>query len=48
MKYCKGLLFTRKKAGTIKTAYKRDYMNLTLDSDFDFAGPTLNGSAVIG
>lgn len=39
---------TGKKAGTAKVAYKRDYINTNLNTDFDFAGPTLNGSTVLG
>ncbi|CAK8679032.1 non-selective voltage-gated ion channel VDAC2-like [Clavelina lepadiformis] len=37
-----------KKTGALKTAYKRDYINTSLDTDFDFSGPTLQGSAVVG
>lgn len=37
-----------KKSGALKTAYKRDYINMNLDTDFNFAGPTLNGAAVLG
>lgn len=39
---------TGKKTGQIKSGYKRDYLNLTTDVDFDFAGPTVHGSAVFG
>nr|CAB3267607.1 voltage-dependent anion-selective channel protein 2 [Phallusia mammillata] len=39
---------TGKKSGTLKTAYKRDYINTNLDTDFDFSGPTLKGAAVVG
>lgn len=39
---------TGKKSGKIKTAYKRDYFNGSIDADFDFAGPTINASAVTG
>ncbi|XP_038061062.1 voltage-dependent anion-selective channel protein 2-like [Patiria miniata] len=39
---------TGKKTGRIKTGYKRDYVNLNADVDFDFAGPTVHGAAVIG
>jgi len=39
---------TGKKSGKIKTAYKQDYINTNCDVDFDFAGPTINGSAVLG
>lgn len=37
-----------KKSGKIKTAYKMDYLNLACDVDFDFAGPTIHGAAVLG
>ncbi|XP_029465384.1 voltage-dependent anion-selective channel protein 2 isoform X3 [Rhinatrema bivittatum] len=37
---------TGKKSGKIKTAYKREYVNLGCDVDFDFAGPAIHGSAV--
>ncbi|GCB84372.1 hypothetical protein scyTo_0024922, partial [Scyliorhinus torazame] len=39
---------TGKKSGKLKTAYKRDYVNLGCDIDFDFAGPTIHGMAVLG
>ncbi|XP_022087448.1 voltage-dependent anion-selective channel protein 2-like [Acanthaster planci] len=39
---------TGKKTGRIKTGYKRDYINLNADVDFDFAGPTVHGAAVAG
>lgn len=39
---------TGKKSGKIKTAYKQDYINLNCDVDFDFAGPTIHGAAVVG
>jgi len=39
---------TGKKSGQIKFAYKRDYLHITDDVDFDFAGPTVNGAFVIG
>lgn len=39
---------TGKKSGKVKTGYKRDYVNLTTDVDFDFAGPTIHGSGVFG
>ncbi|XP_072037865.1 non-selective voltage-gated ion channel VDAC2-like isoform X2 [Amphiura filiformis] len=39
---------TGKKSGKVKSGYKRDYLNLTTDVDFDFAGPTVHGSAVFG
>jgi len=37
-----------KKSGKIKTAYKQDYVNVNCDVDFDFAGPTIHGAAVLG
>ncbi|TTG62694.1 Voltage-dependent anion-selective channel protein 2 [Bagarius yarrelli] len=37
-----------KKSGKVKTAYKREYVNLGCDVDFDFAGPTIHGAAVVG
>ncbi|KAJ8414132.1 hypothetical protein AAFF_G00067300, partial [Aldrovandia affinis] len=39
---------TGKKSGKLKTGYKRDYINLGCDLDFDFAGPTVHAAAVIG
>uniref|UniRef100_A0A673J0V2 Non-selective voltage-gated ion channel VDAC2 n=1 Tax=Sinocyclocheilus rhinocerous TaxID=307959 RepID=A0A673J0V2_9TELE len=39
---------TGKKSGKVKTAYKREYVNLGGDVDFDFAGPTIHGAAVVG
>jgi hypothetical protein len=39
---------SRKKTGKIKTGYKRDYLNLNCDVDFDFAGPTVHGAGVLG
>lgn len=39
---------TGKKAAKIKSAYKHDYVHATADVDFDFAGPTVQGSAVFG
>ncbi|XP_064630417.1 voltage-dependent anion-selective channel protein 2-like isoform X2 [Lineus longissimus] len=39
---------TGKKAGKIKTGYKRDYINVNCDVDFDFAGPTVHGAGVLG
>ena len=38
----------RKKSGKIKTAYKMDYLHMNCDVDFDFAGPTVHGAAVLG
>lgn len=37
---------TGKKSAKVKTAYKQDYVHTTADVDFDFAGPTIKGSAV--
>jgi len=37
-----------KKSGALKTAYKRDYIHANLNTDFEFAGPMLQGAAVIG
>jgi len=37
---------TGKKSGTVKTAFKRDHVNLSCDVDFDFAGPKVHGAAV--
>uniref|UniRef100_A0AAY3ZZW5 Non-selective voltage-gated ion channel VDAC2 n=1 Tax=Denticeps clupeoides TaxID=299321 RepID=A0AAY3ZZW5_9TELE len=39
---------TGKKSGKVKTAYKREFVNLGCDVDFDFAGPTIHGAAVLG
>merc|ERR1712142_939883 len=39
---------TGSKSGSVKTDYKMDYLALNCDVDFNFAGPTVNGSAVIG
>ncbi|KAG9335715.1 hypothetical protein JZ751_004229, partial [Albula glossodonta] len=39
---------TGKKSGKLKTSYKRDYVNLGCDVDFDFAGPTIHSAAVLG
>ncbi|XP_041066116.1 voltage-dependent anion-selective channel protein 3 isoform X1 [Carcharodon carcharias] len=39
---------TGKRSGKLKTAYKRDYVNLGCDIDFDFAGPTIHCMAVLG
>ncbi|BFZ17771.1 hypothetical protein BsWGS_20811 [Bradybaena similaris] len=39
---------TGKKSGKIKSAYKIDYVHLNADVDFDFAGPTIHGAAVLG
>ena len=42
------LFCTRKKSGKIKTEYKRNYIHTNADVDFNFAGPTVVGSAVLG
>lgn len=39
---------TSKKVAKIKTAYKQDNFSGTTDIDFDFTGPTLYSSAVVG
>ncbi|KAH0624335.1 hypothetical protein JD844_031716 [Phrynosoma platyrhinos] len=39
---------TGKKSGKIKSAYKRECLNLGCDVDFDFAGPAIHGAAVLG
>ncbi|KAK1905779.1 voltage-dependent anion-selective channel protein 2 [Gymnodraco acuticeps] len=39
---------TGKKSGKVKTAYKREFVNMGCDVDFDFAGPTIHGAAVVG
>jgi len=39
---------TGKKSGSVKTSYARDHVNMSLDTDFNFAGPTLHGSSVVG
>lgn len=39
---------TGKKSGKIKTEYKQDYIHANCDVDFDFAGPTIHGAAVLG
>jgi len=38
----------RKKSGSLKTSYKRDYINAGIDTDFELGGPTIKGAAVIG
>ena len=38
-------MYSSKKSGKIKTNYKREYVNSSADIDFDFAGPTIHGSA---
>ncbi|KAM9394477.1 voltage-dependent anion-selective channel protein 3 isoform 2-T2 [Pholidichthys leucotaenia] len=39
---------TGKKSAKLKTSYKRDYLNLGCDLDFDMAGPTIHTAAVLG
>ncbi|XP_015238096.1 voltage-dependent anion-selective channel protein 3 isoform X3 [Cyprinodon tularosa] len=39
---------TGKKSAKLKTGYKRDFMNLGCDLDFDMAGPTVHAAAVLG
>ncbi|XP_047237748.1 voltage-dependent anion-selective channel protein 3 isoform X2 [Girardinichthys multiradiatus] len=39
---------TGKKSAKLKTGYKRDYINLGCDLDFDMAGPTVHASTVLG
>ncbi|XP_060931130.1 voltage-dependent anion-selective channel protein 2-like [Limanda limanda] len=39
---------TGKKSGKVKTAYKREFINLGCDVDGDLSGPTIHGAAVIG
>ncbi|KAG5834079.1 hypothetical protein ANANG_G00257460 [Anguilla anguilla] len=39
---------TGKKSGKLKTSYKRDYVNLGCDVDFDLAGPTVHAATVLG
>ena len=37
-----------KKSGKIKTEYRRNYVHTSADVDFNFAGPTVLGSVVLG
>jgi len=39
---------TGKKSGSVKSEFKHDYIRLNCDVDFDFAGPTVHGAAVLG
>lgn len=39
---------TGKKSAKVKSAYKHEHLHTTTDVDFDFAGPTVHGSAVFG
>lgn len=36
-----------KKTGKVKAAYKADHVHTNVDIDFNFAGPTVNGAAVL-
>lgn len=38
----------RKKSAKLKTSYKRDFVNMGCDLDFDMAGPTIHAAAVLG
>lgn len=46
--FCSWFLWFRKKSAKIKSAYKQDYFHGTGDVDFDFAGPAVQASAVVG
>lgn len=37
-----------KKSAKLKTSYKRDFVNVGCDLDFDMAGPTVHTAAVLG
>nr|XP_046243925.1 voltage-dependent anion-selective channel protein 3 isoform X4 [Scatophagus argus] len=39
---------TGKKSAKLKTGYKRDFVNVGCDLDFDMAGPTVHAAAVLG
>lgn len=39
---------SRKKSGKIKTEFEHRFIHTNVDVDFDFAGPTIVGSAVVG
>ncbi|XP_049434191.1 voltage-dependent anion-selective channel protein 3 isoform X1 [Epinephelus fuscoguttatus] len=39
---------TGKKSAKLKTGYKREYLNVGCDLDFDMAGPTVHAAAVLG
>ena len=39
---------TGKKTAKIKSAFRNEYIHSTADVDFDFAGPTIQGSTVVG
>lgn len=38
----------RKKSAKLKTSYKREFVNVGCDLDFDMAGPTIYAAAVLG
>lgn len=40
--------FCSKKSAKLKTGYKREYLNVGCDLDFDMAGPTVHAAAVLG
>ena len=42
------LFFPSKKSGKIKTEYEQEHFHANCDVDFDFAGPTIHGAAVLG
>ena len=37
-----------KKSAKLKSSYKREMVNVGCDLDFDMAGPTVHGAAVLG
>uniref|UniRef100_A0A8C2FD68 Non-selective voltage-gated ion channel VDAC3 n=1 Tax=Cyprinus carpio TaxID=7962 RepID=A0A8C2FD68_CYPCA len=39
---------SKKKSAKLKAGYKRDFMNVGCDIDFDLAGPTIHAAAVLG
>jgi len=39
---------TGRKSAKIKSAFKNEFMHSTADVDFDFAGPTIHGTTVVG
>lgn len=39
---------TGKKSGALKNAFKRDHVNINLDTDFNLSGPLIQGAAVFG
>lgn len=38
----------RKKNAKVKSAYKREHINVGCDMDFDIAGPSIRGAVVFG